>query len=113
MEPDAVSVKPQVQVSTKPTESSCINTDSIEHLRTRGTQCLLPGRHNTNDIETENSGYLKSVEHVLKHITGVLALESVVTHQELGYTGTLDCIANYRLDALYIMVMLMLCSKEE
>lgn len=46
--------------------------------------------------ETQVSEYLKSVEHVLKQISNVLALESVVVHHELGYTGTCDCIAKYR-----------------
>ena len=42
------------------------------------------------------SNYTKSVEHVLKQISCVLALESVVIHRELGYTGTCDCVAKYR-----------------
>ena len=46
--------------------------------------------------ETQVSEYLKSVEHVLKRISNVLSLESVVIHHELGYTGTCDCIAKYR-----------------
>ena len=42
------------------------------------------------------SEYVKSVQHVLEQISCVLALESVVTHHELGYTGTFDCVVKYR-----------------
>ena len=44
----------------------------------------------------KRSGYMDSVEHVLKDISHVRALESVVTHFELGYTGTFDCLAEYK-----------------
>lgn len=46
--------------------------------------------------EEQISEYIKSVECVLEQISSVLALESVVVHHELGYTGTCDCIAKYR-----------------
>jgi hypothetical protein len=56
------------------------------------------GRSFTDSPKTEKqvSEYVKSVEYVLKQISSVLALESVVIHHELGYTGTCDCIAKYR-----------------
>ena len=41
-------------------------------------------------------GYLESVQHVLSGISEVCALESVVAHLELGYSGTCDCIATYK-----------------
>lgn len=40
--------------------------------------------------------YMKSVEHVLNDVSNVCAIESLVSHMELGYTGTFDCLAEYR-----------------
>ena len=48
-----------------------------------------------NGLE-RSSIYLQSVEHILEDITDVYALESVVAHIELGYTGTFDCVAKYK-----------------
>lgn len=42
------------------------------------------------------SGYLSSVEHVLKDIREVRALESAVQHEALQYLGMVDCVAKYR-----------------
>ncbi|KFP75687.1 Mitochondrial genome maintenance exonuclease 1, partial [Acanthisitta chloris] len=42
------------------------------------------------------SGYLTSVEHVLKDISEVKALESGVHHKTLQYLGLVDCVAKYR-----------------
>ncbi|NXG74967.1 MGME1 exonuclease, partial [Baryphthengus martii] len=42
------------------------------------------------------SGYLSSVQHVLKDISAVKALESAVQHETLQYLGLVDCVANYR-----------------
>ncbi|XP_065535669.1 mitochondrial genome maintenance exonuclease 1 isoform X1 [Lathamus discolor] len=42
------------------------------------------------------SGYLSSVEHVLKDISEVRALESAVQHEALQYLGLVDCVAKYR-----------------
>ena len=72
MLPDAVSIKPQVPVH------------SIASHKLRSVDYK------------EDPQYMESVEHVLQQITSVLALESVVTHYELGYTGTFDCVVNYR-----------------
>ena len=57
-------------------------------------------------VLSASDGYMKSVEHVLRDIGSVCALESMVTHMELGYTGTFDCLAEYRSvreRALYIV----------
>ncbi|XP_068700661.1 mitochondrial genome maintenance exonuclease 1-like [Montipora foliosa] len=42
------------------------------------------------------SGYWKSIGHVLRDITNVVAVESGVIHPLLGYAGTLDLIAKYK-----------------
>ncbi|NXT77762.1 MGME1 exonuclease, partial [Zapornia atra] len=42
------------------------------------------------------SGYLSSVQHVLKDISEVKALESAVQHEALQYLGLVDCVAKYR-----------------
>ena len=44
----------------------------------------------------DGMGYLQSVQHVLEDISEVHALESGLTHPELGYAGTVDCIAKYK-----------------
>lgn len=41
-------------------------------------------------------GYIKSVQHILKEISGVQALESAVQHEALKYVGLLDCVAEYQ-----------------
>ncbi|NXI94558.1 MGME1 exonuclease, partial [Psophia crepitans] len=41
-------------------------------------------------------GYLSSVQHVLKDISEVKALESAVQHETLQYLGLVDCVAKYR-----------------
>ena len=40
--------------------------------------------------------YIRSVEHVLSDMSDLRASESVVCHRELGYSGTVDCVAKYR-----------------
>ncbi|NXL86857.1 MGME1 exonuclease, partial [Alectura lathami] len=42
------------------------------------------------------SGYLSSVQHVLKDVSEVKALESAVHHETLQYLGLVDCVAKYR-----------------
>lgn len=68
-------------------------------------QKVLPSR-----IE-RSSGYMQSVEHVLSDITDIQALEGTVSHYELGYTGTFDCVAKYRY--IYIYYVQNLFSKLE
>ncbi|XP_069351966.1 mitochondrial genome maintenance exonuclease 1 [Eulemur rufifrons] len=46
--------------------------------------------------ENLKSGYVESVQHILKDISGVQALESAVQHETLKYTGLLDCVAEYQ-----------------
>ncbi|XP_008848498.1 mitochondrial genome maintenance exonuclease 1 [Nannospalax galili] len=41
-------------------------------------------------------GYIESVQHILKDISGVQALESAVQHETLKYVGLLDCVAEYQ-----------------
>ncbi|XP_074065484.1 mitochondrial genome maintenance exonuclease 1 isoform X3 [Macrotis lagotis] len=48
------------------------------------------------DEKTIRSGYVASVQHVLKEISGVRALESAVHHETLKYLGLIDCVAEYR-----------------
>ncbi|XP_019346578.1 mitochondrial genome maintenance exonuclease 1 isoform X2 [Alligator mississippiensis] len=42
------------------------------------------------------SGYVESVQHVLRDMSGVKALESAVQHETLQYLGLVDCVAEYR-----------------
>uniref|UniRef100_A0A8C4UKQ1 Mitochondrial genome maintenance exonuclease 1 n=1 Tax=Falco tinnunculus TaxID=100819 RepID=A0A8C4UKQ1_FALTI len=46
--------------------------------------------------DVDISGYLSSVQHVLKDISEVKALESAVQHETLRYLGLVDCVAKYR-----------------
>ncbi|NXT92280.1 MGME1 exonuclease, partial [Anhinga rufa] len=46
--------------------------------------------------DVDISGYLSSVQHVLKDISEVKALESAVQHETLQYLGLVDCVAKYR-----------------
>ncbi|EHB18816.1 hypothetical protein GW7_00692 [Heterocephalus glaber] len=41
-------------------------------------------------------GHIRSVQHLLKDVCGVRALESAVQHRALQYVGLLDCVAEYR-----------------
>ncbi|XP_004311817.2 mitochondrial genome maintenance exonuclease 1 [Tursiops truncatus] len=42
------------------------------------------------------SGYIQSIQHVLRDVSGVQALESAVRHETLKYVGLLDCVADYQ-----------------
>ena len=55
--------------------------------------------------EDSAGGYLRSVQHVLEEVSEVWALESVVAHLELGYSGTCDCIATYRCEETLYTVL--------
>uniref|UniRef100_H0XND4 Mitochondrial genome maintenance exonuclease 1 n=2 Tax=Otolemur garnettii TaxID=30611 RepID=H0XND4_OTOGA len=46
--------------------------------------------------ENLESGYIQSVQHILKDVSGVRALESAVQHETLKYSGLLDCVAEYQ-----------------
>lgn len=47
---------------------------------------------------TENlqSGFIESIQHILKDVSGVRALESAVQHETLKYVGLMDCVAEYQ-----------------
>ena len=44
----------------------------------------------------EAEGFVRSVEHVVNDISDVYAVESVVSHINLGYVGTVDLVAKYK-----------------
>ena len=44
----------------------------------------------------EAEGFAKSVEHVVNDISEVYAVESMVSHINLGYVGTVDLVAKYK-----------------
>lgn len=46
--------------------------------------------------ENLECGYVESVQHILKDVSGVRALESAVQHETLKYVGLLDCVAEYQ-----------------
>ncbi|XP_035561646.2 mitochondrial genome maintenance exonuclease 1 isoform X1 [Canis lupus dingo] len=46
--------------------------------------------------ENLECGYVESVQHILKDVSGVQALESAVQHETLKYVGLLDCVAEYQ-----------------
>lgn len=46
--------------------------------------------------ENRESGYIESIQHILKDVSGVQALESAVQHKTLKYVGLLDCVAEYQ-----------------
>ncbi|KAI4575435.1 hypothetical protein MJG53_011638 [Ovis ammon polii x Ovis aries] len=54
------------------------------------------GNLKERDESLLESGYVQSVQHVLKDISGVRALESAVKHETLQYVGLLDCVADYQ-----------------
>ncbi|XP_061441595.1 mitochondrial genome maintenance exonuclease 1 [Rhineura floridana] len=54
----------------------------------------MPVKEQEDDINV--SGYITSVQHVLKDVTGVRAVESAVQHETLHYKGLVDCVAEYR-----------------
>ncbi|XP_062938954.1 mitochondrial genome maintenance exonuclease 1-like [Cynocephalus volans] len=54
------------------------------------------GNLKERDENLFESGYIESVQHVLKDVTGVRALESGVQHETLKYVGLLDCVAEYQ-----------------
>lgn len=57
---------------------------------------LAPQGNLKEGDENLESGYIESIQHILKDISGVQALESAVQHETLKYVGLLDCVAEYR-----------------
>lgn len=53
-------------------------------------------KHYLLDKLPEAEGFAKSVEHVVNDISEVYAVESVVSHVNLGYVGTVDVVAKYK-----------------
>ena len=47
-------------------------------------------------ILPEGERLAQSVEHVVKDISEVYCVESMVSHMELGYVGTVDLVAKYK-----------------
>ena len=52
--------------------------------------------HKLYDRLPEAEGFARSVEHVVNDISEVYAVESVVSHNNLGYVGTVDLVAKYK-----------------
>ncbi|KAJ8250829.1 hypothetical protein COCON_G00227510 [Conger conger] len=59
---------------------------------------LLPEKVSAEPTESSEAveGYLESIQHVLRHIGDVRAVESAVRHQPLLYQGLVDCVAQFR-----------------
>lgn len=57
---------------------------------------LSPQEALKRDENLLKSGYIESVQHILKDVSGVRALESAVQHETLNYIGLLDCVAEYQ-----------------
>ncbi|XP_070341628.1 mitochondrial genome maintenance exonuclease 1 isoform X2 [Equus asinus] len=54
------------------------------------------GNLKESDENLLESGYIESVQHILKDVSGVRAVESAVHHETLKYVGLLDCVAEYQ-----------------
>ncbi|KAL6089021.1 hypothetical protein STEG23_031159 [Scotinomys teguina] len=60
-------------------------------------ESILSLEENLKGIEEHlQCGYIQSVQHILKEISSVQALESAVQHESLKYVGLLDCVAEYQ-----------------
>lgn len=57
---------------------------------------LSPQGNLKEGYENRESGYIESIQHILKDVSGVQALESAVQHETLKYVGLLDCVAEYQ-----------------
>lgn len=65
--------------------------DAVENL-------LLANHISAKEQEEDPSvsGFVTSIKHVLRDVSGVRALESAVQHETLHYQGLVDCVAEYR-----------------
>ena len=94
----AVQVSLQESADTSTLQENADTTSSL-HKNT-GTSSFQKTVSNSWKLLPSNikrsTGFMQSVEHVLKDISDVLVLEGTVAHYELGYTGTFDCVAKYR-----------------
>jgi genome maintenance exonuclease 1 len=70
----------------------------VPGLADEGTAAGIQHESEIDQIEMDHNPHLlyRSVSNVLSDISDVAALESVVTHLDLGYMGRVDCIAKYR-----------------
>lgn len=93
--PDCVSIKPH-QSENEKWSMLPSHFHGVPSTWTVHKPSPTKGAERTNAYEKQVSEYIKSIEHVLKQTSCVVALESVVTHHELGYTGTCDCVVKYR-----------------
>ncbi|XP_036926850.1 mitochondrial genome maintenance exonuclease 1 [Sturnira hondurensis] len=59
-------------------------------------ESILSPQGNLERDENLESGYIESVQHILKDVSGVRALESAVQHETLKYVGLVDCVAEYQ-----------------
>ena len=59
--------------------------------------------YNTNESSplkysiSKSHRYMESVKSVLSDVSDVIVTEGIVKHEELGYSGTVDCVARYKL----------------
>ena len=71
------------------------------HSLDQGFSSLRSSLSPTNTVSYEelykNYRYWESIQSVLDQISEVMVTEGVIKHDELGYSGTVDCIAKYRL----------------
>ena len=82
----------------------CVNMHIVcIHACTCSCTCMCVCHYSSVTDGGTSTGYLQSVQHVLADISEVYVLESAVAHMELGYSGTCDCIATYRLEVHFYM----------
>lgn len=72
---------------------SAENTNHEQQAAGNGT---LNGDDHGSAEEAEPPRYIESVEHILRDIGKVVAMETPVAHFGLGYMGTFDCLAEYQ-----------------
>ncbi len=48
------------------------------------------------DQITGHGVHYESVKNILADISDVMVTEGVVRHEQLGYSGTVDCVARYK-----------------
>ena len=68
-------------------------SDKLEHMETSGAVEMM---EETLEVDDVDALLMQSIEHVLINISDITALETPVVHLELGYAGTLDCVAKYK-----------------
>lgn len=105
LEPSAAS--PSREVADEGTQSSTLEQSTAEPPATSDSGSDRDEEASNRDEEASDrneeasdeplaSQHMQSVEHVLRDIGRVVALETPVAHLELGYVGTFDCLAEYQ-----------------